>query len=297
MTFDPVERRKAIWATDARKIADGRAVQVYLEKRGEADPPDLSQIEAVQMGHVMQPVIGRLVSERLGVAIKDMDVAVQHPTEAWMWSHFDFITQDGDVLIEAKNYNSMARNKFGENGSIHVPNADYFQCLHEATVLGVNKVILAVLFGGNEFCTFPLEFTQGDKDRLLQTEAELWGRIQAGTPPDAGSTDDLRRLFPQDNAETVQASGRVEQAVAELFRLKTQIKDLESMEEELSSLIQSYMKDAAQLTSYDGKVLATWKTAKGSKRFSADTFKQAMPDIYEQFVIEQPGSRRFLVKG
>jgi len=40
----------------------------------------------------------------------------------------------------------------------------------------------------------------------------------------------------------------------------------------------------------------TWKAAKSSKRFSADLFKQAMPDIYEKFVIEQPGSRRFLVK-
>jgi predicted phage-related endonuclease len=297
VSFDPVERRKAIWATDARKIADGRAVQVYLEKRGEVDPPDLSDIEAVQMGHVMQPVIGRLTEDRLGIRLKDMDVAVQHPTENWMWSHFDFITQDGDTLVEAKNYHSMARNKFGDNGSDHVPNADYHQCLHEATVLGVNKVILAVLFGGNEFCTFPLEFSAEDKDRLIKTEAELWARIQAGNPPEAGSADDLRRLYPMDNADRVEASGRVEQACAELAKLKAQIKSLEDYEEELSALVQSYMKQAAELVTYDGRVIATWKTAKPSKRFSADTFKQAMPDIYQQFVIEQTGSRRFLVKG
>ena len=47
----------------------------------------------------------------------------------------------------------------------------------------------------------------------------------------------------------------------------------------------------------DGTVLATWKSAKSSKRFSSELFRSAMPDIYESFVVEQPGSRRFLVKG
>jgi len=245
----------------------------------------------------MQPVIGRLTEERLGIRIKDMDVAVQHPTETWMWSHFDFISQDGDTLIEAKNYNAMARNKFGDNGSTHVPSSDYYQCLHEATVLGVNTVILAVLFGGNEFCTFPLTFDDAEKEQLIKVEAELWGRIKAGNPPEAGSTDDLRKLFPKDSGEQVQATANIEAAIAQLANIKAQIKNLEASEEELASAIQSFMKQSAELVSYDGKVLATWKTAKPSKKFSADLFKSSMPDIYERFVVEMPGSRRFLVKG
>jgi hypothetical protein len=31
-------------------------------------------------------------------------------------------------------------------------------------------------------------------------------------------------------------------------------------------------------------------------RFSTDLFKSAMPDIYEKFVVESSGSRRFLIK-
>jgi len=295
--FTPEERRMAIWASDARKIADGRAVQVYLEKRGETEPPDLSQVEAVQMGHVMQPVIGRLTEDRLGITLKDLEAAVRHQTEEWMWSHFDFISTDGNTLVEAKNYSAMARSRFGDNGSSHVPNADYYQCLHEATVLGVNTVILAVLFGGNEFCTFPLTFDDSEKEQLIKVEAELWGRIQAGNPPEAGNTDDLRKVFPQDNADKVVATGQLETACAQLNTIKAQIKTLESLEEELSASIQSFMKESAELVSYDGRVLATWKTAKASKRFSADLFKSSMPDIYDRFVVEMPGSRRFLVKG
>jgi hypothetical protein len=56
------------------------------------------------------------------------------------------------------------------------------------------------------------------------------------------------------------------------------------------------MGDKGEIVSISGDTLVTWRSAKTSKRFSSDLFKQAMPDIYEQFVIEQPGSRRFLVK-
>jgi hypothetical protein len=56
------------------------------------------------------------------------------------------------------------------------------------------------------------------------------------------------------------------------------------------------MQQRATLKAFDGSILATWKTAKPSKRFSADLFKQAMPEMYEKFMVEQPGSRRFLIK-
>jgi len=84
-----------------------------------------------------------------------------------------------------------------------------------------------------------------------------------------------------------------EQAIAEK---KAKMKELEEAEDGLKEFIQSWMKEKATVTAFDGSILATWKTAKPSKRFSAELLKSAMPQIYEQFVIEQPGSRRFLIK-
>ena len=60
--------------------------------------------------------------------------------------------------------------------------------------------------------------------------------------------------------------------------------------------IMNFMADRAVLVDVGGKTLATWKKAKGSKRFSPDLLKSAMPDIYEKFVVDQQGSRRFLIK-
>jgi len=51
--FSPETRNSAIWSGDSRKVANGRANEVILTKQGKLEIPDLSHIEAVQMGHVM----------------------------------------------------------------------------------------------------------------------------------------------------------------------------------------------------------------------------------------------------
>ena len=56
------------------------------------------------------------------------------------------------------------------------------------------------------------------------------------------------------------------------------------------------MGECNQLATFDGSVLATWKNAKYSEKFDSKLFQQAMPEVYEKFVVNVPGSRRFLVK-
>ena len=134
--FSPATRNSAMWSGDSRRIAQGKANEVILTKTGQMPIPDLSDIEAVQMGHVFEPVIGRLASERLQVNLEKIEDALTHPKEAWLKSHFDFVgKEDGQtILVECKNYNAAVRNKF-EPGLI--PPADMAQCIHEALVLSL----------------------------------------------------------------------------------------------------------------------------------------------------------------
>jgi hypothetical protein len=88
----------------------------------------------------------------------------------------------------------------------------------------------------------------------------------------------------------------VEHAIEQLKVLKGKIKELEAVYEGWEVQIRNYMTDNEEIRSIDGSTLVSWKSAKSSMKFSADLFKQAMPDIYKQFVIEQSGSRRFLIK-
>ena len=293
--FTPETRNSAIWSGDSRMVANGRANDVVLTKLGMLEIPDLSGIEAVQMGHVMEPVIGRLAQDKLQVELTKIEEAITHPKEPWLRSHFDFVGKENGqtILVECKNYNQAVRNKF-ETGNL--PPADLAQCIHEATVYGCEKVYLAVLFGGQEFQLFPVQVTDEMKLELLTKMAEVWARVLTHDPYPPETIEQAKLLFPTDDGASKTASQSVEMACQSLSAIKAQIKALETQEEALQTLITGYMGEKANLVSLEGKVLATWKSAKGSVKFDPKLFQSSMPDLYEKFKVEVPGSRRFLVK-
>lgn len=295
--FSPETRNSAWWSGDSRLAAQGRANEAILIKQGKMERPDLSGIEAVQMGHVMEPVIGRLAQQKLGVELHKIEDALTHKKEPWLKSHFDFAgTEDGKtILVEAKNYNAATRNKFDAEAGL-MPSADMAQLVHEATVFGVDKIYLAVLFGGAEFVLIPATITEEMKEAHVQEMAKLWAHVVAGTTLPPETSDQARALYPVSQEGLKTASQAVEQAAAVLSEIKAKIKALEAQEDQLSTMLQGYLADADTLVTVDGRVLATWKSAKPSMKFDAKLFSTAMPDIYRQFTVSSPGSRRFLLK-
>ena len=293
--FEPEVRNAAWWSGDSRMAAVGKAGEVILQKLGMMERPDLSEVEAVQMGHVMQPVIGRLASAKLGIELKDADYALTHPKETWLKSHFDFISADGKTLVEAKNYNAGVRNKFDAE-SLIIPENDMAQLIHEAACHNVENIVLAVLFGGQNFEVFRFTITEQQKEKLIKDMAAFWARVETKQPLDPASTAETKLLYRESAPTSITAPASVEQVVAALKTVKEQIKTLEDREEQLLTAIQNFMGVNSELVSYDGKVLATWKSAKASKKFDSKLFQASMPETYEKFVIEVPGSRRFLTK-
>ena len=293
--FAPAVRNSAIWSGDSRKVANGKMVDVILEKQGKKEIKDISDLEPVRMGHVMQPIIGKLAQDKLKIELKDADYALTHPTQSWFKSHFDFVSADGGVLVEAKNYNAAVRSKFDPDTN-RIPDADYAQLVHEAACHNVNRIFLAVLFGGQEFHTFEFFISDQEKDDLIKKMAQVWGYCQSGNLPPAETIEQTKIMFPESTDGVITATQQVEMAVTYLKDIKNQIKNLEMAEQDIELKVRNLMEDKQEIRAVDGTTLVTWKSSKTSKRFSSTLFRQAMPDIYEQFVVEQPGARRFLVK-
>lgn len=294
--FSPQTRNSAIWSGDSRKVAQGRANEVILTKQGKLEIEDISHVEAVQMGHVMEPVIGRLAQQKLGVELTKIEESLTHAKHPWFKSHFDFAGKQGSktFLVEAKNYNASVRNKFDVSGL--APPADVAQLVHEAAVFGVDMVYLAILFGGQEFVLIPFTITDEQKEDLIKQMAVIWGHAQAGTTLPPEDLEQVKLLYPTSTESIKTASASVEQACMALAQIKANIKALEAQEEQYDTLVRGYMQDKDTLATIDGKVLATWKSAKSSIKFDAKLFQESMPDIYKQFMREMPGSRRFLLK-
>jgi len=293
--FAPEVRNSAWWSGDSRMAANGKAAEAILIKQGKLEREEISHLENVRMGHVMQPVIGRLVQDRLQVELKDADYAMSHPKEPWLRSHFDFISADGTVLVEAKNYGSHQSKKFDEDAGI-MPDADRIQCIHEATVHGVSTVYLAVLLGGQELKVIKVDVTPDMMLEHVQWCAKWWGFVASDTQPDPETVEQCKMSWPVSESLYALANADLETYCGQLSLASKQRKDLEEYEEKLKTRIMSFMGSRDVLATMDGNVLATWKSAKSSQKFDVKAFQAAYPQMYEQFVREAPGSRRFLIK-
>ncbi len=293
--FLPEVRNSAWWSGDSRRAIDGHAVETVLIKQGKLPPPDFSGNENVQMGLVMQPTIARLASEKLKIELKEADYPLTHPKESWLRSHFDYISVSGDTLVEVKNYDANYRRKFDPETN-RIPSADYIQLVHEATVHNVEKIYLAVLFGGNNFETFEFHITEQQKVDFIQQMAVFWGHVVSNTTPQANSVDDAKLVYPSSTEGIVIANQHIENRVSDLKIIKDKIKELETIADQWETEVRNALGDRSELRTFDGNTLVTWRSSKPSMRFSADLLKTSMPDIYEKFVVEQFGSRRFLIK-
>jgi len=177
-----------------------------------------------------------------------------------------------------------------------VPAPDMAQLIHEAACHNVDEIYLAVLFGGQKFRTFHFTITQEMKDELVKTMAKFWGIVVSNAEPQPSDVESTKLIWPISSEETATATGAVEQACSVLSEYKARIKQLETEAEKVEVAIREYMGTKGSLVSVDGKTLVTWRNSKPSKKFASDLFQQAMPDVYQKFVIEMPGSRRFLLK-
>ena len=294
--FSPQERMAAWWATDSRRAVSGALVDVIREKRGDKDRDDLSDNEVVQMGLKMQSTIGRIFEDETGIKVRDLDLAGTHPTESWLRAHGDFETSDGG-LLEVKNYNAAAITKYSEpDEAVRIPEADYIQCVHEATVFCKPHVWFAVLFGGQRFRYWKIEVSDDIKLEFIQRAAKWWAMSQSGNIPEPETVEQARYSWQVDNGDYITASAQVEQVINTLVSIKAKLKQLEEAEGHAMLILQKYMQEKSEIRAIDGRTLVTWKAAKSSKRFSASLFEKTYPDLYEQFKIETAGSRRFLVK-
>jgi len=294
--FSPQARNSAIWSGDARKIAAGRAADVWLTKTGQQEIEDISDVEAVEWGLRLQEPIARAVGDRLNVRLKELDIEGTHVSLPWMRSHFDFVSEDNRTLYEIKNYNIHARSKFGQDGSQDVPAADMAQVIHEAAVFNVQVVNLCVLFGGQQLCVFPITVDDAMKQAMIDQEAKLWAHIQTRTPPEATHPDDLRRIFRQDDGSTKVADQQIESMFLKLRAVKNQIIALGEQEKILEGLTQQWIGTATIAEAADGRTLATWKKAADGESLDSKRLKKEIPGLYDQYKKVLMGSRRFLVK-
>ena len=164
-------------------------------------------------------------------------------------------------ILEIKTAGHYAAKNWDEE-----PPVDYvMQLQHYFDVTGYVWGEFAVLIGGNDF----RRYYQTRDDELIAMKNEVLTRfwnehILTQTPPEPVNSEDVQKLFGRiEGGKIIEAAPTVAETIERLKALKVQIKDLESVENELTERIKLTMLDADGL-SYNGDIIATWKQSKDS---------------------------------
>jgi len=285
------KRQKGIGGSDAPAVCGlspwKTPYQVYLEKRGEAQPQEDN--DSMFWGRTLEPVIRQRYADVTGRTVTVPQNVLSHPSYDWMLGSLDGMTDDGRVL-EIKTARLPVG--WGEPGTDEIPEAYACQVQHYLTVTKLSVADVAVLIGGSDFRIYEVPADPELQDLIIEQEAAFWDMVQSGTPPDVVSYADIKQRFGRASKELrVQAD---HMTVAAIEKLK-ELKDLAKQEEVLKAHIMKVLGEADTLVVGD-KILATWKLSKPTKRLDSKAFQEAHPELYSKFLKDGEPSRRFLVK-
>jgi predicted phage-related endonuclease len=174
------ERRRFIGGSDARAImgTDEAALQrLWREKRGEAEPEDLSGNLIVQLGLVTEDLNRRWYEANTGQAIKDVQRRVQHPILRWMAATLDGLVEGTGAVFEAK---FMLPWSFSEEAAAekYMP-----QLQHNMWVTNARASVLSIITGGGKWVEIAISADPLYQHLLLTAEKKFWRCVETGEPP------------------------------------------------------------------------------------------------------------------
>jgi putative phage-type endonuclease len=287
-----LERMNGIGGSDAPILLGlspyKTAYQLYLEKVGEVEPDNLDGVEVIQWGNILEDVVADEFSRRAGLTLHRVNRSLVHPSHPFMRANLDRRVVGKPELCEIKTVRGL-------DGD--AARADHVaQVQHYLAVTGYDRAHLVYLVSGQRMLNFTVERDDAYIADMIEVERTFWNHVTTRTAPPPQTVADLRAAFPRDIGQAVAADDITVATVERLRLLTAQRKALETEEEQAQADILKAMGEASELINADGRTLATWKTAKPTRTFDRTRFELDHPDLAVGYLVEKPGSRRFLLK-
>lgn len=174
-------RNRGIGGSDANIILSGdedRVLQLWREKRGEAEPEDLGSRLAVMLGCWTEEFNRQWYEQLSGQRVVDAGTAHVCPTYRWRRCTLDGRIAETGAIFEAKHTNAFARPD--EVLERYMP-----QLQHNMAVTGVERAVLSVIFGNARYETIEVAADWLYQSNLLKAEKAFWSAVLSGEPPAA----------------------------------------------------------------------------------------------------------------
>jgi putative phage-type endonuclease len=173
-------RRSFIGGSDARVIMgndEAALIQLWREKRGEAEPEDLSGNLIVQLGAATEGLNRTWYERNTGRQVRDVQRRVRHSAIPWMAATLDGIVEDTQAVFEAK---FMLPWSFSEEAAAEKYMA---QVQHNMWVTHLRSSVLSIITGGGKWVEIAIPLDPLYLSVLVSAEKKFWRCVQSGEVP------------------------------------------------------------------------------------------------------------------
>jgi putative phage-type endonuclease len=173
-------RRSFIGGSDARIIMgsdEAALLRLWREKRGEAEPEDLSGNLIVQLGTATEELNRTWYERNTGRRVTAVQSRVKHSAIPWMVATLDGLVEEIGAVFEAK---FMLPWSFSEEASAEKYMA---QVQHNMWVTHSREAVLSIITGGGKWVEITIPMDPLYLSVLVSAEKKFWRCVQSGATP------------------------------------------------------------------------------------------------------------------
>ena len=152
-------------------------VRLWREKRGEAEPEDLSGNLIVQLGKATEVLNRAWYQRNTGRAITDVQRRVNHSAIPWMAATIDGLVDGTRAVFESK---FMLPWSFSEEAAAEKYMA---QLQHNMWVTNLRTSVLSIITGGGKWVEITVPMDPIYLTVLMAAEKKFWRCVQSGEMP------------------------------------------------------------------------------------------------------------------
>lgn len=290
-------------------------LELWLIKKGRIKPPEKSNANQLQMGHLLEPIAAYWYEQKSGNAVTEDTNLYQHADHPYALANFDrrfTRASDGEPgILECK---SCTYHKAGDWAEDAIPLYYELQLRFYLAVADVDIGAFSAVWGNNpdNDLAMPEIVRDRAKEDMIFERLEEWiWSLENDKPPTMQDVkpklalESLARIYgsSQKNLPTVEFSGKYEKSLrkiailqGELTTRNAEIKKLEKEIEAHSVRIAEAMKEHEHgiLTTTSDKLLIDFVTRK-TRRPDSKALKEKYSSVYDE-VLKTSESRKVKVR-
>lgn len=257
------------------------AYQLWLEKTGQTESPDISDKIAIKVGNELEDLVARIFEQETGLKVQKDNKTHFHKDYPFLLANIDRKIVGEKALLECKTTSVFNADEWQGDD---VPASYLMQVQHYLNVLDYDYAYIAVIVGNSRFICKKIERDEELITLYTNMAMDFWLRnVQKMEAPEidgSAVTKQALSLVEYDAGKSQPMTQEQLELVEYIESIKSDIKQLSDLKSQAENQLKDQMAndELTELTSTKFKV--TWKPII-QNRVDTNELKKKHPHIYK----------------